>query len=536
MSDAASPGQALRGLLAGPGCRYLLEAHDALSARIAEESGAPGIWASSLTLSSALGLRDNAEMTMTQALEILESMTTRVRVPVLFDGDTGYGEFSHFQQLVRKLCARGVAGVCIEDKVFPKKNSFLDSESQELAPVDEYCGKLRAGRDARTDPAFVIVARTEALVTGLGVAEALRRAERYAQAGADAVLVHSKAPTAAEVLEFARRWDRRVPLICVPTTYYATPVEAFAGAGIPLVIWANHLQRASILAMQDVAARIAAAGSARGVEELIAPVREIFRLQDAAGLEALERRYAGAGGPRAIILAASRGEGLESLTADRPKCMIPVGGVPVLEKLLRHLRAEGVRDIAVVRGYRREVVNPAGVAFHDNERYEETGELGSLGVAREDLSGEVVIVYGDVLFKRYILHELLHSEAPITLVVDGSRSFVGSGKQADRVRVSAPPPRRYDETGFSLLAIGDLVPEAEAHGEWIGLLHARGRGVAALARALDEILAEPGGERLAMDALLRRVLSHGEPVAVQYILRDWADIDGVADIAQQAVS
>jgi phosphoenolpyruvate phosphomutase len=533
---SGSPGARLRRLLAGPGCSYLLESHNAVSARIAEEAGAPGLWASSLTLSCSLGLRDNSEITMTQALEILESITTAVGIPVLFDGDTGYGEFSHFQQLVRKLTARGVAGVCIEDKVFPKRNSFLQSEEQQLAPLDEYCGKLRAGRDASRDRDFVIVARTEALVTGLGLDVALQRAERYLEAGADAILVHSKAGTAAEVLEFARRWQRRAPLIAVPTTYYSTPIEAFADAGIPLVIWANHMLRAAVEAMQRIAARIAATGSAREVEELITPMREIFRLQDAHGLAEMERRYAKAGGPRAVILAASRGDGLESLTRDRPKCMIPVGGVPVLDKLLQHLRGEGVRDIAVVRGYRREAVDAAGVTFHDNLRFEETGELGSLAVARGALTGELVVVYGDVLFKRYILHALLSSDAPITVVVDGSRSFVGSGKPADRVRVSAPPPRHYDETRHRLLAIGEAVPEAEADGEWIGLLRARGRGSEALARALDELLARPGGERLAMDALLQRVLEAGDvEVEVLYIQRDWADIDGVADVAQDAV-
>jgi phosphoenolpyruvate phosphomutase len=522
--------------MAGPGCGWLLEAHNAVSARIAEEAGAPGLWASSLTMSCSLGLRDNSEMTMTQALEILEAITASVSIPVLFDGDTGYGELSHFQLLVRKLEARGVAGVCIEDKLFPKRNSFLQSEAQALLPVDEFCAKLRAGADARRDSDFVIVARTEALVTGQGMEQALGRAERYAAAGADAILVHSKATSPTEVLEFARRFEGRKPLVAVPTTYYSTPLEAFEGAGIALVIWANHMLRASIEAMQRVAARVGASGSARHVEDLIAPVREVFRLQDAHGLEEMERRYAKAAGARAVILAASRGAGLESLTTDRPKCMIPVGGVPVLDKLLEHLRAEGVREIGVVRGYRGEAVTAAGVRFFDNPRWHETGELASLGAARDVLAGEVVIVYGDVLFKRYVLHELNSSPAPIAVVVDGSRSFVGSGKQADRVRVSAPPPRHYDETRHRLLAIGEAVGEAEADGEWIGLLRARGRGTEALLAALDALLASPGGERLAMDALLQRILDAGEvEVGVIYIERDWADIDSVADVAQDVV-
>ena len=146
---APSPRRSLRALMTRPGGAYLLEAHNAVSARIAFEAGVPGLWASSLTLSCAQGVRDNSEMTMTEALQVLEAMTTSVPCPVLFDGDTGYGTFGHFQQLVKRLCARSVAGVAIEDKVFPKTNSFLRSEQQELAPIDEFCGKIRAGKDAQ---------------------------------------------------------------------------------------------------------------------------------------------------------------------------------------------------------------------------------------------------------------------------------------------------------------------------------------------------------------------------------------------------
>ena len=135
----------LRKLLESPRVEQILEAHNALSATIVEEAGVPGLWASSLTLSCAAGLRDNSELTMTEVLEVLESITAKVSIPILFDGDTGYGQFSHFQQLVRKLCLRRVGGVCIEDKVFPKTNSFLRSESQVLAPKDEFCGKIQAG-------------------------------------------------------------------------------------------------------------------------------------------------------------------------------------------------------------------------------------------------------------------------------------------------------------------------------------------------------------------------------------------------------
>ena len=190
-------------------------------------------------MSAALGIRDRNEASWTQVLEVLEFMADATRIPILVDGDTGHGDFNTFSRLVGKLIQRGIAAVCIEDKLFPKANSFL-GEHQPLADIDEFCGKIKAGKDSRTDPDFSILARVEALIAGHGMAEALTRAEAYRAAGADGILIHSKRTTGDEVLEFAREWADRAPLVVVPTTYYATPTEHFRKARISTVIWANH--------------------------------------------------------------------------------------------------------------------------------------------------------------------------------------------------------------------------------------------------------------------------------------------------------
>lgn len=535
MNARTSPSQALRALMARPGGSYLLEAHSAVAARIAHEAGVPGLWASSLTLSCAQGVRDNSEMTMTEALQVLESMTTAVPCPVLFDGDTGYGTFGHFQMLVKRLQSRSVAGVAIEDKVFPKTNSFLRSEQQELSPIEEFCGKIRAGKDAQRDADFVIVARTEALIAGLGMEVAVERAERYVDAGADAILIHSKARTFAEISEFMRRFSRRVPVVCVPTTYYSTPPEAFTEAGIGLVIWGNHMLRASVQAMKETARRIAASGSAREIEGQIASVPDLFRLQDAEGLFDLERIYAQGETRRAIVLAASRGSGLDALTVDRPKCMIPVAGEPVISRLVRHLRACGVRDIHVVRGYRGEAIALPGVNFATNDRFEETGELHSLSMAREAIADDVVVVYGDLLVKRYVLHELLASSSEIAIVVDVSRDFLTRGRVADRVRLAGPPRARYDESPRRLSAMSETLPDAETDGQWIGLMRARGQGAIRLAACLEAVLGEARGDRLAMSAVIMRLIETGSTVDVLTIQNDWSDVDEVEDVVSAVV-
>lgn len=270
---------------------FIMEAHSGLSARIVEEAGFKGIWASGLSMSAMMGVRDNNEASWTQVLEVLEYMSDATHIPILVDADTGYGNFNNVRRLVRKLEQRGVAAMCIEDKLFPKTNSLLDDEVQPLADVDEFCGKIRAAKDTQQDPDFCVVARVEAFIAGWGLEEALRRARAYAEAGADAVLMHSKEKTPHEIMAFMNAWNNQAPVVIVPTTYYKTPTDDFRAAGVSLIIWANHLLRASVKAMQATAAEIYAQQSLTTIEDKVATVKEIFRLQDMAELKQAEDRY-----------------------------------------------------------------------------------------------------------------------------------------------------------------------------------------------------------------------------------------------------
>jgi len=213
--------------------------------------------------------------------------------------------------------------------------------------------------------------------------------------------------------------------------------------------------------------------------------------------------------------------------------MISIGGVPAVEKMLRSLRAEGIRDISIVRGYCPEALAPSGVECLDNPRFDTTGELVSLATARPAIKDDVVIAYGDVIFKRYILHELLSSDAPITIVVDGSRSFVELGRTADRVQVSGPPPAVYDDREFHLVKMADDLPDERADGEWVGMMRARGEGTQRLLEALDEIMAQPEGEQADMAALFNRLVERDpRAVRVVYIEGDWIDINSLQDVAR----
>jgi phosphoenolpyruvate phosphomutase len=508
-----------------------MEAHNGLSAKIVEEAGFCGIWASGLTISASLGLRDSNEASWTQVLEILEWMADATDLPILVDGDTGYGNFNNVRRLVRKLCERQIAGVCIEDKLFPKTNSFI-GEGQPLAQTGEFCGRIKAAKDSQSNRDFVLIARIEALVSGYGLGEALRRAEAYHDAGADAILIHSKQSTAGEVLAFAERWQNRCPVVIVPTAYHATPTAQFRQAAISTVIWANHTLRAAITAMRDTCRRIAEDESLHEVEGRVASVQEVFRLVGNAELEAAERRYLPARvSTRAIVLAASCGD-LGTLTRHQPKCMVDVRGQSLLQRLVDVLTDSGVRSVTVVRGYRKEAIMLPGIVTVDNDRHAEAGEAYSLACARTAIDGNTIVVYGDVLFRRYILDGLLSAEGDIVIPVDTLGRWRRTGAAVrDLVAADRPFSGSYlDDGPVRLLSVSPTPAAAECCGEWIGLARFTAQGAHWLREEIDLMEAEGSLDGADLPLVLTR-LAQKHVVRVHYITGHWLDVDTLEDLS-----
>jgi len=266
-----------------------MEVHSGLSARIATQAGFDALWASGLAISSLIGLRDSNEASWSQMLSVVEWIADATDRPVLVDGDSGHGNFNNARRFARKVAERGAAGVCFEDKGFPKTNSFV-GEGQPLASVAEFSGRITASREAVADPGFSIVARVEALVSGRSLAEALERAHAYVEAGADAIFIHSKSKEPGEVLAFAESWRRSVPLIVAPTTYPQVTRNQLSEAGVDAVIWANHSVRASTQAMLDVCREIRACGGAPTAGRL-SSLDELFALLDYDELARAEARH-----------------------------------------------------------------------------------------------------------------------------------------------------------------------------------------------------------------------------------------------------
>ena len=512
-----------------------MEAHDGISAKIVEEAGFKGIWASGLTISAALGVRDSNEASWTQVLEVLEFMSDATSIPILVDGDTGYGNFNNVRRVVQKLGQRGVAGICIEDKLFPKTNSFI-GEGQPLANMDEFCGKIKAGKDSQVDDDFSLVARLEALISGQGMAEALKRANAYYNAGADALLIHSKMRNPDEILEFLKEWDDRCPVVIVPTTYYDTPTDDWRKARVSLIIWANHNLRASITAMREVSARILRDQTIAAVEKEVATVKDIFDLAGNAELSNAEKLYlpTTTGAPKAIVLAASRGEELGQLTEDRPKCMLDIRGKPLLTRLVDTLNGGGIRDITVVRGYRKEMVNLPTIKTVDNDRHEATGEAFTLGCAADKLTGETLITYGDVLFRQNVIDQLSMTKGDIVLAVD-TLWREGHSEPASRLRdlvnCSAPFTTDYlENASVSARAIGQDINPDDTDGEWIGVARLSEDGAATIRGELDKMKGDGTIGKASLIELFQRLLNRNVAIHILYITGQWLDVDNPADL------
>lgn len=494
----------LRRLLKDRGVIRLIGAHDGLSAKIGERAGFDAVWASGFEISAAYALPDANILTMTEYLGAATVMNDAIRIPVVADCDTGYGNSLNVIQLVRKYEAAGIAAVCLEDKLFPKVNSFVAGR-QELASIAEFVGKILAAKNARANPDFMVIARTEALIAGWGMEEALTRARAYVEAGADGILIHSKKKDPGEIEEFVHRWDRNAPLWIVPTSYPSLGLDRIRALGkIGAVIYANQGLRSAAKVMEKNLRKIVETGSAASLEGEMASMEEIFELQGMQELKRNEARFLPAvnGRPSAVILAAGdhRHENLIStVLRETPLILLDIHGQSVLDRDLEILRQQGIQDIRVVTGYRADKVNHSDITKIVNSDYREAGSLQSLMMGLEGVANGAAVIFGDILFEREILRRLLESPQEIVLVVD--RAFAardGRARKAapDLVRAQFDPVRDphmiRPERENRVVRVGKEINWDQAHFEFIGMMLLSMRGVEIVRKEYRDVLQQNG--------------------------------------------
>ena len=254
--------------------------HNPLSAKLGEESGFDAVWFSGFEYSTSMCLPDANILTMSNHLSVISSITRSINIPLVADCDSGFGDANNVAHMVKEYEYAGVSALCIEDKLFPKINSFCDVK-QQLISIKEFCLKLISASEAKHSKEFMVIARLESFIAGHGVKDAVSRARAYVNAGADALLVHSKMSDTTEIEEFISHFDLSIPIIIIPTTYYKITVDEIhsLSPNIKAVIYANQGIRATIRTLKEVYTEILSCGSSASVEDHLASVKEAFVYQ-----------------------------------------------------------------------------------------------------------------------------------------------------------------------------------------------------------------------------------------------------------------
>ena len=255
-------------------------AFDAMSAKLVENSGFDAVWAGSFAISATHALPDASILTMTEFFDVASNMSSTCEIPIIADCDTGYGGPSNVRHMVRKYETAGISSICIEDKIFPKENSLLENGRNDLLSEKEFVAKILAAKEARSNKNFIIMARVEALISGAGMDEALKRATAYENAGADAILIHSKQKTPDEIFEFTDSWKGSAPLVVVPTTYDSVKISELESHKIKMVIYANQTLRVAHMAMTGLLNELIKADHISDVKDKISTMQDIFHLQE----------------------------------------------------------------------------------------------------------------------------------------------------------------------------------------------------------------------------------------------------------------
>ena len=265
-------------------------AFDAMSAKLVETSGFDAVWAGSFAISATHALPDASILTMTEFFDAASSMASTCEIPIIADCDTGYGGPSNVTHMVKKYESAGISSICIEDKTFPKQNSLLENGKNDLLSEKEFVAKILSAKQARNDKDFLIIARVEALISGAGMNEALKRATAYENAGADAILIHSKQKTPDEIFEFADSWKGSVPIVVVPTTYDSVKISELSLHNVKMIIFANQTLRASHLAMTKLLREMVDTEHISTIEQEMSTMQDIFNLQEMYDIKSKEKK------------------------------------------------------------------------------------------------------------------------------------------------------------------------------------------------------------------------------------------------------
>ena len=539
-----------------------IEVHNGIGGLIVEDlkvgdSEFDGFWESSLTDSASKGFPDIEIVSFDSRLETINQILEVTKKPMIVDGDTG-GDINQFEYLVKRLERAGVSMVVIEDKVFPKRNSLEPGTRQELENPEFFAEKIKGGQEVKNNQNFLIVARIESLIAGAGQKDALERAEIYLKAGADGILIHSKKDTPDEVLGFAKNWQKLPPdltknkiLACIPTTYNTITEKELADAGFNIVIYANHLFRASYLAMEKVAKEILTRGRSFEADSHCVLVKEIFDKVGFLKIKERDEEFARKFGSRVKVVIPAAGKDYLSEKYQRPKTLIDIAGKSILQRQIETFqKAAKLSTFVVIRGYKKELFNIENVHYCDNQNYENEYILSSLFCAKDWLNSPFIFSYADLIFNENIIRNLLKitedkKSADIILVVDDAFKYYKNKnyRTLDLVKIkkrSRDFVRKItDNLEEEVCAIGSKVNRESADYEFIGIAYFSENGTKILKDvyrdSLEKYKRKPfqGAEniyRANFTDLIQEIIDRGYKVKILKTFKGWMEIDDENDL------
>jgi len=542
----------LKALLQTKSLIRILEAHNGLSAIIAnnikevvndEILEFDGFWASSFTDSAAKGYPDIEVIGVESRYETIRQILNSSNKPIIIDGDTG-GEAANFEYFIRTLEDMGVSMVIIEDKKFPKRNSLEGGTIQDQEDPDVFATKIRRGKEIQISEDFMIVARIESLIAGSGLRDAIYRARKYLQAGADGIMIHSKKKEPEEILDFSREYEKlteelgfRKPLICVPTTYNTITEDDLKKHGFNIVIYANHLLRAAHKAMMETASMILRNQRSFEAESICSPIKTVFK--DVGFLDVKEKDLKYIKGPIKVIIPAA-GKDIEF---DTPKAMISLKGKVVLQRQIDTLNNCGIKDVIVIRGYKKEDINLDGVKYIDNDEYDQYYILHSLFKAEKEMEGGFIFIYSDILFNEQIIKSLFNSNGDIILVLDNSYTYHKHkmDKILDLVLTKNKPgsqTRDLYQRENEIIRIGRKINKDMADYEFVGIAHFSEYGVQIIREIYNEYKLKHKGifheadsfKNASFTDLIQEVVDRGFRVDILEVHKGWFEIHNRNDI------
>ncbi len=549
----------LKELLAAKGFVRVIEAHNGLSALVATETKVEvdcetkefdAVWESSLTDSASKGQPDIEVVSYDSRINTIQEISNVTDKPIIVDGDTG-GDPSHFEYFVKRLEHIGVSAVIIEDKVFPKRNSLDADAKQDLEDPHLFATKIKRGKSMLLTDDFLIFARLESLIAGASVEDALKRARIYLNAGVDGIMIHDKAKDPSQVFRFAEEYKKLCtelgvskPLVSVPTTYNTVTEEELAARGFNIVIHANHLLRSSYKAMQAAAKTILTHGRSFEADAQCATVKDIFEIVGFSDVKKKDEQYAPVyTGFRALIPAAG-----PSTIFSHPKPLLDINGKTVLERQRDTLHRAGIREVSVIRGFKKELFTVPKIKYHDNDQYQTTHILDSLFCAKDDMGNGFVLSYADVLFNESLIKNLLDAHGDIVLVVDNT--YRHHTHEVDKeldlvVATNARPIRDLNPTMHRHVShIGKKIPKEHATHEFVGLAKFTPAGAEALRQAYEECMhryqtnhANPApfheaphfGKASFLD-IVQELINRGHKVHALEVNKGWVEIHKPEDV------